>query len=490
MEFEPVIGLEIHAQLATKSKLFCRCAVATDSPPNHNTCPVCLGLPGALPTVNQRAIEFAIMLGLATNCEIRLDSEFARKNYFYPDLPKAYQTSQYDKPICENGFLEIEMNGEIKKIGITRIHLEEDAGKLTHEGADANASYVDLNRAGTPLVEIVSEPDIRSAAEAKIYVQKIHSLVTALDICWGNMERGNLRCDANISLRLRGEKKFGTRTETKNLNSFRFIQQAIEYEINRQSDLLLDGEKIQQETRLYNPALKKTFTMRKKEEADDYRYFPCPDLSIIKLEKNWIEQIQTSLPELPDQKIERYQKDYELSSKDAAVITLGGFTKFFEEGIALKSEKQQNEKQQKEVSKNFPKVLANWIMGDISKYINEEKKELMETKLTPQKICQLVELIESGEISNKIAKTLLPFLAKTDSFPQELVKEKGLTQLSDTKMITDWCQQVVDANPAEVQKYKSGKDKVFGFFVGQVMQHSKGKANPQLVTNKLHELLK
>ena len=460
MEFEPVIGLEIHAQLATKSKLFCRCAVATDSPPNHNTCPVCLGLPGALPTVNQRAIEFAIMLGLATNCEIRLDSEFARKNYFYPDLPKAYQTSQYDKPICENGFLEIEMNGEIKKIGITRIHLEEDAGKLTHEGADANASYVDLNRAGTPLVEIVSEPDIRSAAEAKIYVQKIHSLVTALDICWGNMERGNLRCDANISLRLRGEKKFGTRTETKNLNSFRFIQQAIEYEINRQSDLLLDGEKIQQETRLYNPALKKTFTMRKKEEADDYRYFPCPDLSIIKLEKDWIEQIQTSLPELPDQKIERYQKDYELSSKDAAVITLGGFTKFFEEGIALKSEKQQ-----KEVSKNFPKVLANWIMGDISKYINEEKKELMETKLTPQKICQLVELIESGEISNKIAKTLLPFLAKTDSSPQELVKEKGLTQLSDTKMITDWCQQVVDANPAEVQKYKSGKDKVFGFFV-------------------------
>ena len=369
MEFEPVIGLEIHAQLATKSKLFCRCAVATDSPPNHNTCPVCLGLPGALPTVNQRAIEFAIMLGLATNCEIRLDSEFARKNYFYPDLPKAYQTSQYDKPICENGFLEIEMNGEIKKIGITRIHLEEDAGKLTHEGADANASYVDLNRAGTPLVEIVSEPDIRSAAEAKIYVQKIHSLVTALDICWGNMERGNLRCDANISLRLRGEKKFGTRTETKNLNSFRFIQQAIEYEINRQSDLLLDGEKIQQETRLYNPALKKTFTMRKKEEADDYRYFPCPDLSTIKLEKDWIEQIQTSLPELPDQKIERYQKDYELNSKDAAVITLGGFTKFFEEGIALKSEKQQ-----KEVSKNFPKVLANWIMGDISKYINEEKK--------------------------------------------------------------------------------------------------------------------
>ena len=457
MEFEPVIGLEIHAQLATKSKLFCRCAVATDSPPNHNTCPVCLGLPGALPTVNQRAIEFAIMLGLATNCEIRLDSEFARKNYFYPDLPKAYQTSQYDKPICENGFLEIEMNGEIKKIGITRIHLEEDAGKLTHEGADANASYVDLNRAGTPLVEIVSEPDIRSAAEAKIYVQKIHSLVTALDICWGNMERGNLRCDANISLRLRGEKKFGTRTETKNLNSFRFIQQAIEYEINRQSDLLLDGEKIQQETRLYNPALKKTFTMRKKEEADDYRYFPCPDLSTIKLEKDWIEQIQTSLPELPDQKIERYQKDYELNSKDAAVITLGGFTKFFEEGIALKSEKQQ-----KEVSKNFPKVLANWIMGDISKYINEEKKELMETKLTPQKICQLVELIESGEISNKIAKTLLPFLAKTDSSPQELVKEKGLTQLSDTKMITDWCQQVVDANPAEVQKYKSGKDKVFG----------------------------
>ena len=342
MEFEPVIGLEIHAQLATRSKLFCRCAVATDSPPNKNTCPVCLGLPGALPTVNQRAIEFAIMLGLATNCEIRLDSEFARKNYFYPDLPKAYQTSQYDKPICENGFLEIEINGENKKIGITRIHLEEDAGKLTHEGIDTHSSYVDLNRAGTPLVEIVSEPDIRSAAEAKIYVQKIHSLVTALDICWGNMEKGNLRCDANISLRLRGEKKFGTRTETKNLNSFRFIQQAIEYEINRQSDLLLDGEKIQQETRLYNPLLKKTFTMRKKEEADDYRYFPCPDLSVIKLEKNWIEQIQTNLPELPDQKMERYQKDYELSSKDATVITLGGFSKFFEEGIALKKKKQQN----------------------------------------------------------------------------------------------------------------------------------------------------
>ncbi len=471
--FEPVIGLEIHAQLATKSKLFCSCAVAIAESPNQNICPVCLGLPGVLPTINFKAVEFAVMLGLATNCQIRLVSEFARKNYFYPDLPKAYQISQYEKPICEQGFINIKVDGKTKKIGITRIHIEEDAGKLIH--GESQTSLVDLSRAGTPLVEIVSEPDLRSPEEAKIYMQKIHSLVTSLGICFGDMEKGNLRCDANISLRQKGEKKFGTRTETKNLNSFRFIQQAIEYEINRQTDLLLDGEKILQETRLYNAVQKKTFLMRKKEESDDYRYFPCPDLPLVKLAKQWVDKLEQNLPELPDEKIQRYKQDYGLSDYDATFIVDNGFVNFFEESAMLTT----NTKQ-----------VVNWIMSDISKYLNEQKKEMQQTFLTPKKLAELLDLISRGTISNKIAKTVLVESIEKKDSPKEIVANKNLAQVSDTNLIVKLCQDIASQYPKEVKKYQEGKDKVFGFLVGQVMKKSQGKANPQMVNQYLQQLLK
>ena len=471
--FEPVIGLEIHAQLATNSKLFCSCAIdVQENSPNQNTCPVCLGLPGSLPTINQKAVEFAIMLGLATHCKIRNISEFARKNYFYPDLPKAYQTSQYEKPICEDGYININVDDKEKRIGITRIHLEEDAGKLMH--SDFDSSFVDLNRAGVPLVEIVSEPDLRTPQEARLYMQKIHSIVTCLKVCAGDMEKGNLRCDANISLRKKGEKKFGTRTETKNLNSFRFIQQAIEYEINRQTDLLLDGEKIQQETRLYNADKKKTFLMRKKEEAEDYRYFPCPDLPTIKVGEEQIVEIKKNLPELPDEKTERYKKNLGLNDYDARAIVFGGFADFFEKTIALGADS---------------KKVINWLISDISKYINEKKITFQQTYLTPKKLLELLQLIEKGVISSKIAKSVLVEVLTTDITANEVIKKKDLVQISDTGFIEKICQEVVAKHPDEVKKYQSGKDKVFGFFVGRVMQESKGKANPKIANEYLKKLL-
>jgi aspartyl-tRNA(Asn)/glutamyl-tRNA(Gln) amidotransferase subunit B len=471
--FEPVIGLEIHAQLATASKLFCSCPTAFGAEPNHNTCPVCLGLPGVLPTINKKAVDFAIMLGLATDCEIRLESEFARKNYFYPDLPKAYQISQYEKPICENGSVEIIVNNQKKKIGITRIHLEEDAGKLLH--GDFDDSFVDLNRAGVPLVEIVSEPDLRSSEEARAYMQKIYSIVTSLGVCLGDMEKGNLRCDANISLRVKGEKEFGTRTETKNLNSFRFIKQAIEYEINRQTDLLQDGEKVSQETRLYDSVKKKTFLMRKKEESDDYRYFPCPDLPLVKLDKKWVDDLQKNLPELPDDKIKRYKENYGLGDYDASGIVFNGFAPFFEKTIVLGANCKQ---------------VVNWLMSDISKYLNEEKLQIHQTCLSPQKLVELLELIEKNIISNKIAKSILPDIIAGESTPKELVAKKNLAQISDEKTLETLCQNVISSYPAEVKKYQEGKDRVFGFFVGQVMKESQGKANPQIVKQYLQEILK
>lgn len=473
--FEPIIGLEIHAQLATNSKLFCSCPVEIGSKPNSNTCPVCLGLPGALPTINEKAIEYAVMLGLATNCTIRLESQFARKNYFYPDLPKAYQISQYDKPICENGYLDLEIAGKTKRIGITRIHIEEDAGKLIHGGSVYNSSYIDLNRAGTALVEIVSEPDLRNAQEAKIYFQKIHSIVTALGVCLGDLEKGNLRCDANISLRKKGEKKFGTRTETKNLNSFKFIQQAIDYEIARQTDVLLDGGVVIQETRLYDSINKKTFMMRQKEEADDYRYFPCPDLPLVTIQESWVATIKEELPELPAKKSLRYMQDYQLNKYDADFLTLNGFSDFFEEVVGLGV---------------AAKIAANWIMSDISKYLNENKLTLKNTKLTAQKLHKLLELINKNTISNKIAKYLLPIIAKSDQHLNQIIEEKELSQVSDTNLIKNLCKSAIASNPQEVSKYKSGKDRIFGFFVGQVMQKTKGKANPKLVNQYLKELLK
>ena len=471
--FESVIGLEIHAQLATQSKLFCSCPTNTNANPNNNTCPICLGLPGALPTTNRKAVEFAIMLGLATNCKIRLISEFARKNYFYPDLPKAYQISQYEKPICEDGFIKINVEGQTKKINITRIHLEEDAGKLLHKKIDY--SLIDLNRAGVPLVEIVSEPDLRTPEEAKLYMQKIHSIVTSLDVCSGDMEKGNLRCDANISLRKKGEKKFGIRTETKNLNSFRFIEQAIEYEIDRQTDLLLDGEAISQETRLFDSIKKKTFLMRKKEESDDYRYFPCPDLPLVKISQEWVEKIKKKLPELPDEKIKRYKRDYKLNDYDASSIVLNRFADFFEKTISTGTDTKQ---------------IVNWLMSDISKYLNNKKKTLPQTCLTPKKLASLLALIKKGVINNKIAKRVLVDIIEQKKTAQQIVEKHNLAQVSDTKMLEKLCKDIITKNPEEVEKYQQGKDRVFGFFVGQIMKETKGKANPQLVSKYLQQFLK
>ena len=472
--FDTVIGLEIHTQLATKSKLFCRCPVNFGDTPNSNTCPVCLGLPGALPTINEKAVEFAIMLGLATNCSINLVSEFARKNYFYPDLPKAYQISQYDLPICENGYINLTVNEKVKKIRITRIHLEEDAGKLIHDDSGSNISYVDLNRAGTPLLEIVTEPDLSSSLEAKLFFQKIHSIVTAIGVCSGDLEKGNLRCDANISLKKANDTELGIRTETKNLNSFRFIQQAIDYEIARQTDLLLDGKVVEQETRLYNPLIKQTFLLRKKEEADDYRYFPCPDLPLVQFSQDWVERLKNDLPELPEFKIAKYKKDYNLSQYDADFIIFNGFTNFFESALKL----------------GIPaKTAANWLMSDISKYLNENKKDLHSTKLTAEKLTELISFIDKDIISNKIAKSLLVTLFEQDVSLSKIIEEKGLAQLSDTQAIKDLCSKILNDNPNEVAKYKAGKDRVFGFFVGQIMQKTQGKANPKLVNQYLKELL-
>lgn len=475
MEFETVIGLEVHAQLSTDTKMFCRCATEFGRDPNLNTCPVCLGLPGALPTINQTAVKYAILLGLATNCVIRKDSQFARKNYFYPDLPKAYQTSQFDRPICENGWIEIEVEGEKKKIGITRIHMEEDAGKLVHDGTDQAASYVDLNRAGTPLVEIVSEPDIRSAAEAKAYMEKIHSIVTYLGICNGNMEQGNLRCDANVSIRPFNQADFGIRTETKNLNSFRNVQAAIEFEIERQIELTFEGESIIQQTRLWDATQKTSKSMRSKEDSDDYRYFPCPDLPVVLFDDDLIEQLKETLPELPDAKRERFQSQYLLGEKDATNLVTNKFmADYFESVVECGAE---------------AKPVANWILGDFSKLLNEHKLEIENSKIPPRDLADLIRLITDGVISGKIAKTVFEEMFITGNQPEAIVKEKGLTQVSNKDEIKAICKSIIDSNPSQAEEFRAGKQKILGFFVGQVMKQTKGKANPQIVNKTFMDLL-
>lgn len=475
MQFETVIGLEVHAQLSTQTKMFCSCATEFGQEPNRNTCPVCLGLPGALPTINETAVKYAILLGLATNCSIRNDSQFARKNYFYPDLPKAYQTSQFDRPICESGWIEIDVNGEKKKIGITRIHMEEDAGKLVHEGNDPNASYVDLNRAGTPLVEIVSEPDIRTSEEAKAYMEKIHSLVTYLGISNGNMEKGNLRCDANVSIRPVGQQEFGTRTETKNLNSFRNVQAAIDFEIERQRDLILDGETIVQQTRLWDANQKTSKAMRSKEDSDDYRYFPCPDLPVVCFETSLIDELADTLPELPDEKQQRFQDSFSLPPKDAAtLVSSREMAEFFEKTIDLGVD---------------PKIVANWMLGDFSRLLNESRSEISETKVSPENLAAMIRLIQDGTISGKIAKQVFEEMFSSGKNAAEIVEAKGLKQVSDESEIKAICETIIASNGKQVEEYKSGKEKVFGFFVGQVMKQTKGKANPQLVNKLLKEIL-
>ena len=471
MEFEPVIGLEIHAQLATESKLFCRCATEFGGPPNGNTCPVCMGLPGVLPVLNRKAVEFAVRLGLATHCTIRLDSQFARKNYFYPDLPKAYQISQYDRPLCENGWLDIQTEHGPKRIGITRIHMEEDAGKLVHEGRDANASYVDLNRAGMPLVEIVSEPDLGSPAEARAYMEKVHSLVTYLGVSNGDMEKGNLRADANISLRPRGETKLGTRAEIKNINSFRFVQQAIEYEMERQREELLDGKAIVQETRLFDSISKTTYSMRSKEEAHDYRYFPEPDLPVLALEQSWVDGIAAAMPELPDAKAARYVEQLGLSAYDADVLVADrAIAEFFEAVVEAGA---------------TAKAAANWIMGDLSARFNEDKTSVADLRFGPAALAAMLSMIEDGEISGKIAKDVFAIMYESGQAPSAIVAAHGWQQLSDTDELEGIIAGIIADNPEQVEQYKGGKTKVFGFFVGQVMKATKGQANPGLVNGLL-----
>ena len=475
MKYESVIGLEIHLQLSTLSKIFCSCSTEFGKPPNENTCPVCLGLPGTLPVLNRKVPELAAKLGIALNCEIRVDSQFARKNYFYPDLPKAYQISQFDRPICENGWLKIytKTRGE-KKIGITRIHMEEDAGKLIHSESK-NESLVDLNRAGVPLLEIVSEPDIRSAEEAKVYMEKIHNIATAIGVSHGDMEKGHLRCDANVSLRFKGNNKFGIRTETKNLNSFRFVKDAIAYEIQRQHEELLDGKKIIQETRLWDTDRKITFSMRSKEEADEYRYFPDPDLPVVKLSQERIEVLRKNLPELPDNKLQRFMHDYGLSNYDAEILSTNHemaefFEKILENGAS-------------------PKIACNWVIGDLTRVVNETGKSINNLHVPPKNIADLTKFIEKGDINSKIAKKIFEEMLETGQKPNVIIDKKGLKQISDKDELSKITENILSENPELVQQYRAGKTKVIGFFVGQIMKQTKGKGNPTLINNLLKNKL-
>lgn len=473
-EYEAVIGLEVHAQMLTDTKIFCGCSTRFGSEPNTQTCPVCIGMPGVLPVLSKKALEFAIKTGLAMNCKISPYSRFARKNYFYPDLPKGYQISQYELPICEGGYVEIVVDGEIKRIGITRIHMEEDAGKNIHE-ATGHYSLVDLNRAGVPLMEIVSEPDIRSPKEAAEYMKKLRTILRYLGVCDGNMEQGSLRCDANVSIRPVGQKEYGTRTEVKNINSFKFVEKALEYEIKRQIKVIEEGGRVIQETRLWDSNKGITESMRGKEEAHDYRYFPEPDLVPITADKEWINEIRTKLPELPDAKRERFVSEYGIPEYDAEFLTLEkALAEWFEEAVR---------------SGGQPKAVSNWIMGDLTRMLNEENKGIEECPLNPIQLVDMLKLIDGGTISGKIAKIVFEEMFKSGKNADTIVKEKGLIQISDEDAIEKAIDEIISKSQKEVERYKAGDEKLIGFFVGQVMKATKGKANPQIVNELLKKKL-
>ncbi len=474
MEFEPVIGLEVHAQLKTKTKIFCSCSTQFGAPPNTHTCPVCLGMPGVLPVLNRKVVEYTLRMAMATHCEINPESRFARKNYFYPDLPKGYQISQYELPIARNGWIRIDTNGSRKRIGINRIHMEEDAGKLIHS-PDRPVSMVDFNRTGVPLIEIVSEPDIRSPEEAGAYLRQLRSIVRYLNVCDGNLEEGSFRCDANISIRPAGTEALGTRTELKNLNSFRYVEKALHYEIIRQKEILLEGGEIVQETRLWDTEKNRSFSMRGKEEAHDYRYFPDPDLLPLVVDKQWIAAVQKSLPELPEARKLRFTADYGLPAYDAELLTADrDLADFFETCLQAFAD---------------PKQVSNWIMGPLLALLNAGHLSAAQSPVSPGQLAELLKLIDTGTVSAKIAKTVFEQMAATGKPPAVIVEEKGLVQVSDSGAIETLVDKVLDAHPAEVAAYRGGKPKLIGFFVGQVMKETRGKANPQVVNRILKDRL-
>lgn len=474
MNFEAVIGLEVHAQLKTKTKIFCNCSTAFGAPPNTHVCPVCLGMPGVLPVLNKKVVDFTLCMALATNCRVARESRFARKNYFYPDLPKGYQISQYELPIAEHGYVDIELNGDTQRVGITRIHMEEDAGKLIHD-PDRPNSLVDLNRTGVPLMEIVSEPDIRSPEAAGAYLRELRSIVRYLGICDGNMEEGSFRCDANVSIRPEGTQPFGIRTEIKNLNSFRHVEKALAFEIARQKDVVLDGGTVVQETRLWNPDKNRTTSMRGKEEAHDYRYFPDPDLLPLVVDEQWVDSVKTSLPELPHEKRTRFVDTYRLSPEDAVRLTENrSLADYFEACVEL-----------------FPKPrpVCNWIMGELTGWLNAQGKSIEEAPVSPAELGELLKLVDDGTISGKIAKTVFEEMAQSGRPPKAIVEAKGLVQVSDASALEDIISEVLAAHPGEVESYRNGKTKLIGFFVGQVMKETRGKANPKMVNEILQTKL-
>ena len=473
-DYEVVIGLEVHAELSTKTKIFCSCPTEFGGAPNTHTCPICMAMPGTLPVLNEKVVEYAVKAGLATNCKIARDSKNDRKNYFYPDLPKSYQISQFDKPLCEHGYVEIDTKNGKKKIRITRIHIEEDAGKLNHDEF-GGGSLVDLNRAGVPLIETVSEPDISSAEEAEAYLRKLKSIFEYIEVSDCKMQEGSLRADVNVSVRKKGDTKLGTRTEMKNMNSFRSIARAIEYEVDRQIDVIEDGGVIEQETLRWDDVSGKTFSMRDKEDAQDYRYFPDPDLVAIKLSEEYIENIKNTLPELPESRKQRYFDEYKLSEKDANLITSSKYlSDLFEDTIKVC---------------NNPKAVNNWIISDISRILNETEMDPIEIPFDSKQLGKLIILIDKGTISSSIGKKVLTELFENPRDPEEIIKEKGWIQISDEGAIKEVVLKVLEANPQSIADYKGGKDKALGFLVGQAMKETKGKANPQMLNKMFLEEL-